>query len=228
MSSCMYVAMSFYGKKTYATPKRKTLASERVGLHPRKENCATEECYRRGMRLTAINPNPVNYNSDSDNSSNGDGNLDGDYSFDTRRPTQPEHDRPSFQSPHFQQRTQSPFSTPSPASQKNWISMLQQQQAILHELLEGQKRLEKRQDCFEDQLADLASKVEQPIPTTPSSSSSEGKRKRMVTRTLSVSLSNCYSLGQSLNCLCSLSIGIILWLRSIEVFPRSCIFMGRP
>ena len=77
--------------------------------------------------------------------------------------------------------------TPS-VSQENLIAMLQQQQPMLQQVLEGQKLFERRQDYFDDQLADLASKVERPIPTTPSSSSSEGKRKRVVTRTLSVSL----------------------------------------
>jgi len=93
------------------------------------------------------------------------------------------------QDPHFQQQMSSSSLSPfSSVSQENLIAMLQQQQAMLQQVLEGQKLFERRQDYFDDQLADLASKVERPIPTTPSSSSSEGKRKRVVTRTLSVSL----------------------------------------
>ena len=93
----------------------------------------------------------------------------------------------NFESPHFQQRTKSPFSTPSSSvSQKSWILMFQKQQTILQQLLEGQTRLEQRQDSFGDQLAHMTSKVEHSMPTT-SSSSNEGKRKRMVTRSLSVS-----------------------------------------
>ena len=71
--------------------------------------------------------------------------------------------------------------------EKNLISMIQHQQAMLQQALEGQKHLVERQDSFEQQLAELASKVEQPLSSTPSSSSSEGKRKRVVTRILSVS-----------------------------------------
>ena len=70
--------------------------------------------------------------------------------------------------------------------EKSLISMIQQ--AILEQVLEGLKRLVERQDGFEHQLTELASKVKQPLPSTPSSSSNEGKRKRLVTRTLSVSL----------------------------------------
>ena len=90
--------------------------------------------------------------------------------------------------PHFQQQMSSSSLSPFSVSQENLIAVLQQQQAMLQQVLEGQKLFERWQDYFDDQLADLASKVEQPIPTTPSSSSSEGKRKHVVARTLSVSL----------------------------------------
>ena len=90
--------------------------------------------------------------------------------------------------PGSQQRTPSlPKQISSFSTEKNLMCMLQQQQALLQRVIDGQKRLEERQDSFEDQLTSLASKVEQPAPTTPFSSSSEGKRKRAVTRTLSVS-----------------------------------------
>ena len=173
---------------------RKTLTrsipKKKVGLPPRQENDASEELeghYEPGMRLTTIRPNPVIRGSDSDNSSMGDGDLGVDYAFNSQ---QERVQISNFESPHFQQRTTSPFSTPSSSvSQKSWILMFQKQQTILQQLLEGQTRLEQRQDSFEDQLAHMTSKVEHSMPTTPSSSSNEGKRKRMVTRSLSVSFS---------------------------------------
>ena len=66
--------------------------------------------------------------------------------------------------------------------------MLQKQQAMLQEVLNGQKIFEERQNTVESHLAELQSKVEESAVCTPSSSSSEGKRKRIVTRALSVSL----------------------------------------
>ena len=78
----------------------------------------------------------------------------------------------------------SPFSTP-PSGHQN---MLQKQQAMLQEVLSGQKALEDRQNTVESHLAKLQSKVEKSAVSTPTSSSSEGKRKRIVTRTLSVSI----------------------------------------
>ena len=112
------------------------------------------------------------------------GDLGVDYAFNSQ---QERVQISNFESPHFQQRTKSPFSTPSSSvSQKSWILMFQKQQTILQQLLEGQTRLEQRQDRFGDQLAHMTSKVELSMPTT-SSSSNEGKRKRMVTRSLSVS-----------------------------------------
>ena len=97
-------------------------------------------------------------------------------------------DQSNLDEPGFQQRTPSlPKQISSLSTKKNLMSMLQQQQALLQQVIDGQKRLEERQDSFEDQLTTLVSKVEQPAPTTPSSSCSEGKRKRVVTRTLSVS-----------------------------------------
>ena len=175
----------------HVTPMRKTstrsIPKKKVGLPPRQENDASEKLeghYEPGMCLTTIRPNPVIRVSDSDNSSMGDGDLGVDYAFNSQ---QERVQISNFESPHFQQRTKSPFSTPSSSvSQKSWILMFQKQQTILQQLLEGQTRLEQRQDSFGDQLAHMTSKVEHSMPTT-SSSSNEGKRKRMVTRSLSVS-----------------------------------------
>ena len=70
------------------------------------------------------------------------------------------------------------------------IWMFQKQQAMLQGVLEGQKALEERQDTVESHLAELQSKMEESATSTPSSS--DGKRKRVVTRTLSVSCNKMY------------------------------------
>ena len=106
---------------------------------------------------------------------------------------------------HFEQQMTSSFSSPhssislghtsTPNSSirsghdghQNIILMLQKQQAMLQEVLDGQKALEERQDTVESHLAELQSKVEESATSTPSSSSGDGKQKRTVTRTLSVS-----------------------------------------
>ena len=75
----------------------------------------------------------------------------------------------------------------APSCQRDITSMLQQQQAVLQQLLDGQRDVEKCQSQLEERLACLQSKVEQP-PTPTSSASSDGRRKRIVTHTLSVSL----------------------------------------
>ncbi len=75
-------------------------------------------------------------------------------------------------------------------NQNEVIPMLQQQQLILQRVLEGQKTLEERQNKIEDKLADLQSQMDKPSAVSPSSSS-DGKRKRLVTRALSVSLHVC-------------------------------------
>ena len=70
------------------------------------------------------------------------------------------------------------------------IPMLQQQQLILQRVLESQKTLEERQNSIEEKLANLQSQVNVLPPTvSPTASTSDGKRKRLVTRALSVSSS---------------------------------------
>lgn len=69
------------------------------------------------------------------------------------------------------------------------VSLLQQQQAVLQKVLDGQKSLHERQDLIEEKFITLKSQcLEKPSLSTPTSSSSDGKRKRVVTRTLFVSL----------------------------------------
>ena len=75
-------------------------------------------------------------------------------------------------------------------SQNEVIPMLQQQQLILQRVLESQKTLEERQNSIEEKLANLQSQVNVLPPTvSPTASTSDGKRKRLVTRALSVSSS---------------------------------------
>ncbi len=70
------------------------------------------------------------------------------------------------------------------------ISFLQQQQQALQKVIDGQRAIEERQTSLEEKLTYLENKLStpQPSPTSSAASSSEGKRKRVVTRTLSVSL----------------------------------------
>lgn len=74
----------------------------------------------------------------------------------------------------------------SAASTSNIVVMLQQQQAILQEVLDGQKALEARQTNVEDKIIHLISQVEKSTSSSTSPSSSDGKRKRIVTCALSV------------------------------------------
>ena len=174
-------------ESTMTTPMRKThqapAKKRRITLQPaaRQDNEANQRLqlhYKPGIELTAINSHfPVDDDSADSENSFEDGDLSGDFSVlcdpNECDPSILPEDSPSFSN-----------SLP----EKILISMIQHQQAMLEQVLEGQKHLVERQDGFEDQLAELTSKVEQPLPSTPSSSSSEGKRKHVVTRTLSVSL----------------------------------------
>ena len=69
--------------------------------------------------------------------------------------------------------------------------MLQQQQLILQKVLASQKTLEERQNNIEEKLADLQSQIDKQPATSPTLSSegnSDGKRRRLVTSALSVSV----------------------------------------
>ena len=57
---------------------------------------------------------------------------------------------------------------------------------MLEQVLKGQESLELRQNEVEEKLSNFEVKVDRPTVCSPSSSS-DGKRKRMVTRALSVS-----------------------------------------
>ena len=67
------------------------------------------------------------------------------------------------------------------------LTMLQQQQAVLQRVLDGQKSLEERQNKMEQSLAELQKNMEQSGQCYTADSGTDRKRKRVVTRTLSVS-----------------------------------------
>ena len=65
----------------------------------------------------------------------------------------------------------------------------QQQQVLLQQVFEGQEACELRQNQLEEKFTTLQSQIDKPSSsTTPSSSSTNGKRKLVVTCTLSVGL----------------------------------------
>ena len=68
------------------------------------------------------------------------------------------------------------------------ISLLQQQQVTLHQVLAGQKLLEKCQEHFETDIKQLHSDMDKLNDSSSTDSGGSHKRKRVVTRELSVSL----------------------------------------
>ena len=152
--------------------------------------------YQPGMSLSDI-AGQVTMGSGS--SSEDDDFLDDDFNFGDSETDHYEQSSSAFSTPHsstsllinkprssasLQGTGNEPITGPS---NESIILMLQRQQAMLQQVLDGQKIIEQRQDTVECQLSELQSKVEKPVSPSPSSSSSEGKRKRVVTRTLSVS-----------------------------------------
>ena len=92
----------------------------------------------------------------------------------------------SVQPPSISLRSQASMSD---EQSRNILTMLQQQQTLLQQVVTSQSRLENRQSTMEVKLADLKEKIDTPVVVSPTSSqSSDGKRKRIVTRALSVSL----------------------------------------
>ena len=67
------------------------------------------------------------------------------------------------------------------------LTMLQQQQAVLQRVLDGQKSLEECQNKMEQSLAELQKNMEQSAQCSTADSGTDHKRNRVVTRTLSVS-----------------------------------------
>ena len=68
------------------------------------------------------------------------------------------------------------------------LSMLQQQQGLLQKVINNQKSLEEKHTKMEAMFANLEEQVRRDAtPPSSSSTSSDGKRKRVVTRELSVS-----------------------------------------
>ncbi len=82
--------------------------------------------------------------------------------------------------------TRTPRSTLPLHDRTNITAMLQSQQDLLRQILDQQKSFELKHEDFEKQLKSLETKVE--AQSAPSSSSADsGKRKRVVSRALSVS-----------------------------------------
>ena len=72
--------------------------------------------------------------------------------------------------------------------------MLQQQQSVLQKVLDSQKNLEERQNNMEAQLFDIQANISSQCSS--SDSGNDRKRKRTVTRALSVSVDfNCLHLA---------------------------------
>lgn len=166
------------------------IPKKKVALQPWQQvdvSAGLDAHYQPGMRLTNINhPVPVNLDYSSSDSCDSaqleDDFTEGLYTYGTS-----ERDLTSNLEEPFSQQKTLPSKISAISTNTSFVSMLQQQQALLQQLLDGQKCLEEKQDCFEDQLTQLASKVEQTPPTIPSSSGNKGKKKDVVTRTLSVS-----------------------------------------
>ena len=172
------------------TPRRK-----KVALQPRNDSSAFH--YQPGMSLGELSAQATMRSGSSSESDELSDNGDFDPLSD---PLGEALDNSLGAPDHFEQQMMS-FSSPlghtstpnnsirsgheeAAGHQNNIILMLQKQQAMLQEVLDSQKALKERQDTVESHLAELQSKVEESPVSTPSSSSGDGKRKRVVTRTL--------------------------------------------
>lgn len=139
--------------------------------------------YQPGMQLTDI-PGGRNDVESSNSDTDGDFDFGADVSQSRYTNSSPDSFTGTSQADvSFEVRS------PAPSYQENSriMALLQQQQSMLKSVLDGQKILEKQQDIFEVKLKEFESKVIKPADLTPSSSGSDCKRKRIVTRTLSVS-----------------------------------------
>ena len=174
-----------------ATPTRRT------SLQDRSNNAET---YQPGMYLRDMEALAV----DSDCSSGGGGDglevndFDfGDMSgspaelstaFNTPRTSTPRTSTPRTGTP----RSNVSYDVQMPHQGDNQVvALLQQQQFMIKNVLDGQKQLQKKQENLEVRLQELETKVNKPADLTPPSSGSDQKRKRIVTRTLSVKVLNC-------------------------------------
>ena len=144
----------------------------------------------------------VNRTEDENNSESEDGGPDFDFDFGDSRQKDGSslpHDHERCHSPEiplhnpvsdFEVRRVDSYSgqnSHTTGHQNEVMPMLQQQQMILQKVLESQKALEERQNKIEDKLANLQTLMDKPSVSSPTSSS-DGKRKRLVTRALSVSV----------------------------------------
>ena len=139
----------------------------------------TRNSYRPGMYLEDI-AGSIDRSDCSSEEDVGNSSHDFDFGLDT-----------SFDDPHHDPVPATPSSTPqsmvNQAEGNNYVvAMLQQQQFMLKNVLDGQKLLEKKQDTMETKLQELESKVNKPNVVTPTTPGSNKKRKKVVTRTLLV------------------------------------------
>ena len=189
------MAKNFYGSSASSRPRNGPRGQRQSSYHtstayrprvlqPRQLtfNVPQQEVrhYKPGMELEEIP-----YNSREESSSNDDLNPNDDsFNFENISPssfteTSTNHSMPSFLGSH---------------GNSDIITMLQQQQAMLQQVVNGQKAFELRQNQLEEKVQTLQSQIDKPSSSTTSSSSSDGKRKRVVTRTLSVCLLNYFVL----------------------------------
>ena len=82
---------------------------------------------------------------------------------------------------------QTPVASRSSTSNRQIVILLQQQQATLKDVLDCQKKSDDRQNNIEQQLCDMQDKVENISSQCSPPDSEPEKRKRVVTRSLSVS-----------------------------------------
>ena len=201
-----YPSSSFY-RSTSSPSRRFRVRPRHHGAHGQTDNDlhvrrSTEspsgQGYMPGMGLEQLS-NCLSYDADD---SDRDGER-GDFEFEFNQPhTSVPRTNPTL--PHREARDDQtqvmprninstlPFQEGSPRLTNSRVNdlfvMMQNQQALLQKVLKGQETLQERQDEMETSLASLQNQVSHAQPDTPpsSSSSSEGKRKRIVTRSLSV------------------------------------------
>lgn len=172
--------------------------SNRPAYHstPTTRNARERECrgYQPGMVLQ--DALPLLEDSDSD-----EGGVEAGYLHSTP-PFNMESPRPHMEPP----RPHSGFYTPSnlatstlqpcilatppaPSEIPTHVTiMLQQQQGMLNQIIRKQEEIQKKQAEFQDKLTELESKV--PSPNSSNCSTDTGKRKRVVSKDLSVSDNN--------------------------------------
>lgn len=165
----------------YQRRKDSTCARNSSGAHqPPAAPAATptRHSYSPGMYLGDIAGSIERSDCSSDEDA-GIHSCDFDFGFDT-----PSHSPETDHNPSVP--TTSSSTPPSSTENSYMVGMLQQQQFMLKNVLDSQKRFEEKQKAFETKLQEIESKVNKPNTLTPPTPGSNKKRKKVVTRTLSV------------------------------------------